>query len=641
MSININSCIDEAASSGETAVAVLTEPASLPTSRAGIGLVELYGREGTPNSPAAIRSNPPPAPTRTPTPMVSAEEPKPGPGNGMTVQGAISEQKVYMATSIAPYSQQGEASVIDSLASQNRFFREIKEFRKNLAEADRDRQIHAAQSQLSLFSPRPLPINQKPGFELDLGLFPSDLVNAASALSRRVGIPVAQAVLMLLQATNIALRGCYVASSDDWDEAVTTNTLLVIGSGAMKTECIKLIKEPFEVFINDMQKDFPDHQRTQRAHCKLQRIVGGYAKQDFREQLKQVRITDVEAIRALVEKNLPNFKEIDALASNSIRALPRIFVDKVTPTSLAISLSEQGECMACMDTEGAFITDYLNKKDGDIPLFLKANNYEPYSYESKNVGPISLKAPAIQMLVYTQPVVLEKLLKNKNFVSKGGLARILPIMGQKRPALANDGFDAASWDVYLKKIRAMLSRNFTQETPRSIHKIIVSEQAGKHLLDFAAEVSLAIESNESPYLEAFLSKLAGTAMRLAANLHSWTHLEPEKVEICGSDMHAGIALAKLFWEHAEFLYKPKEEDALEIAIRIIGWVQRWSDRYSRGYFTNGECLKGIHLKEAQIEPALDLLARSRYVVRIVSPYKSTVNVFHPIMFTMPLPQRSS
>ncbi len=546
------------------------------------------------------------------------------------------DSQVAMLPAVQKTLQQSQVEFANNLILENKLFREGKEYHKNMLEIKLQRDIEMQRHWLHQNIPKPLPITKEPDLDFKLTCFPPDMLKAAKALAARTGISVRQGILMIVGTIPMALRGRYIVAFDDWKEAVTTNVIVVSGPGTRKTQCIELLKEPFDSFICMAREKRSSHQETKQAYQALNSIVKKHSDKIFEKQLKAIDINDIEAVKTLVEQAIPQRKKINELTRKVNPAEPRIFVDSITTKKLPVAMSEQGECLACLDAEGAFIKELLSKKENTPYLFLKSHNYEAYLHEATNMGAVSLYAPAIQILLYIQPVELFNLLNNTNLNEKGGIARILPVVGQRERCQEITEFNPYDWDLYNSKIIAMLEHNFTQETPRKIYKIIVSKEASEHLLDFRVKVDHIIESNKYPYLEYFLYKLAGAAMRLAATLHCWRHQEPEKVEISAEDMQGGIILAKTFSSHAKYLYTPKGSDPLGVATNIIRWVQRWYERYQEGYFTNRQCLSGLHLKEVQIEPALELLTNLGYVSRIVSPRYSTINIFHNGIFNVSL-----
>lgn len=515
----------------------------------------------------------------------------------------------------------------DTLAPYNRFYRERDSFTKNQEKEALEKEIQWRRQLLHQRLPQPIPAKTPPPFELDLSLFPKSLAASARAFGGKVCIADAQALAMMLAMVLVATRGRYLVEYNGWIEGATLYMAFVSGSGSRKTQCISELRSSAEEFIRTRQEEFARSQTARHAEFEMRKIITAHPVRAFKRDLDALDVNDIEGIAALIAERTAAAGKMGKLLGKQPQAMPRVFFDTITAKMLAKMMSEQGECIACVDAEGAFITEFLNKKGTDPTVFLKGHNFEPYSCESVNTGAIMMNAPAVQMLVYTQPAVLEKLLGNTWFVEKGGAARILPGVVQESPEDAGH-YNQADVDFYHGVMRALLERNFTQDSPRELHVIKVSEQAAAPLLEFRGEALNIIKSNGYPYLESFLRKLPGAAMRLATAIHCWSFPEPEKEEIGAASMRAGIALANVFLEHAKYLYAPKDMDLYKNINKIIRWIQRWGTRYAHGCFSNGDCLKGVHLKEVQIEPALEFLARLGFIDRITLPGKSTINIFH-------------
>lgn len=523
-------------------------------------------------------------------------------------------------------------SPVQVMGQMNHAYKTQKEYGDNLKEYELECEIARVLNEFKWNPIHPLTSGELPPQDFPTENLPEDLLRAAKSLVELTGLNFCLVLILVLGSIPHALRGRYRLKYSEWVETLTGYFLTLSSNGKRKTQALKRLKQPFNDYLKEIElKNFTENLSAKfikRTH----KIVYAQYNQEFKRKLIGVAPYDCEHIVRMVEEHAQAMAGLSSHFKNETRPAPRLFADDVTVKKLAISMKEQGEHMSIMDTEASLIMGFLSKKNADYSLFLKSYNHEQYSTESINIGSILLQNPALSILIFTQPTVLDKLLENQNFNDKGGLARFWVYLSEQPANINSNEFNPEDMDIYDNKINAMLERNFTQESPREISTINVSDAAGKILDDFRVTIRQWEDDSELEYMGGFLRKLAGSAMRLAGIIHCWRHDEPEQYSVSPIDMQAGVELAKLLFSHARYLYLPKRLDPLANAWNIANWITRFCSG-ARPSFTRRECLQRAHLHLNEARPALETLKSLNWIAEAQAG-KELRYIVNPGMFDM-------
>ena len=206
---------------------------------------------------------------------------------------------------------------------------------------------------------------------------------------------------------------------------------------------------------------------------------------------------------------------------------------------------------------------------------------ENYNYDSGRQGSISLKNPALPMLLFVQPASYLPLFRRDNLIGTGAIARFLPFIDDPNVYnLRSGGMENREdgWAIYADRIGKMLARNFTQASDREIWDLHLDPDASQLLCNCEFRIKQWHVPSSSEVLCQFVRKLHGTAARLAGLLHLWRHPDrPESREICGEDMRSAMQLADFLYGHAQIVFVPERYGAPHNAVKAIRWLQTRSD----------------------------------------------------------------
>jgi hypothetical protein len=248
--------------------------------------------------------------------------------------------------------------------------------------------------------------------------------------------------------------------------------------------------------------------------------------------------------------------------------------------------------------------------------------------QTKAHGIVNIYRTTINFLLIIQDIIAVQMYKSERLASTGATPRFLPWFYQPeedRVYLYNPRIDTAL-PAYKDKIRLMLERNYTQDSDREIFYIPIENGAYDEIKRYQRQNEKDIKSGRYAYMKPFMSKLHGTAVRIAGVLHAWKHEFPEQHPITREEIQFGIKIADAYIPHAEFAFREDGVKALNDAQKIINWIKR----HSKDTFTARDIAQGVSgMKNDNINPALDLLEQHNVLAQIIFPGHSRICVLHP------------
>ncbi|MBR7838444.1 DUF3987 domain-containing protein [Actinospica durhamensis] len=118
-----------------------------------------------------------------------------------------------------------------------------------------------------------------------------------------------------------------------------------------------------------------------------------------------------------------------ALAAEAITvpAIPRLFVDDVTPEALASILAEQGGSLAILSAESEVFNVIVGRYSGspNMNVFLKGHAGDALRVDRRGRPPETIENPALTLGICTQPAALADLAAIPGAAGRGLLARFL------------------------------------------------------------------------------------------------------------------------------------------------------------------------------------------------------------------------
>ena len=302
----------------------------------------------------------------------------------------------------------------------------------------------------------------------------------------------------------------------------------------------------------------------------------------------------------------------------------QLYADDVTPETLASILYDNGGRSAIISSEGG-IFDILagrySNGGANIDTFLKAWNGENIKINRRGRYE-NIPKPALTMLLFVQPFVIQSFMGNGEFKERGLCGRFLYCLPPSRAGTRNfksPPIPETNKHRYFELINQLLQ--YESKEPRIIK---MSEAAEKEYINFwqAIEKNIIDESN---WFKDFINKFRGQVLRIAGLLYiaNETPTEGQELILSVGFMKSAIKLGEYFLEHARAAYRLKDADenqknAEYILKKIIG--------HKLGEFKKSELLRSHCRKFKSVEELtepLNILVKHNYLKEAPQEYNGT------------------
>lgn len=443
--------------------------------------------------------------------------------------------------------------------------------------------------------PVPLEEHSLPSFPKES--LPAIMWKYVSAVAVNTSTPVDMAAVSVLAITSLAVQRKFVIEGKPgWVEPLNLYILIIANSGERKSAIIRAMTksvDQYETEENDRRKPEISKQEAQLSFWKKQ--IDKLEKQG----------KDQEAQRLLLKCRELENKRIKLL---------RLIVDDVTPEALTSVLADNHGAAAIISTEGG-IFDILNGRYSDsvsIDTVLKAHSGDSIRVDRKGRERETIDHPALTILITAQENVLEGLLNNEAFKSRGLTARWLyckpeSMMGSRpfsTPAVPKQ-LEIA----YNKLVLDMLRIPFNKD---NVPTIKLDVDASNVIESFYNWLEPQLKE-DLKNLWGWAGKLIGSTLRIAGILHCIEKKElSAQVLVSKKTMENAVAIAKYFLEHAKYVHSIMGTDkAMKGAIDILQRLEQQSKQELTKYEIFRLCRRFEKVDE--ILPSLNILIDYGYL----------------------------
>lgn len=312
---------------------------------------------------------------------------------------------------------------------------------------------------------------------------------------------------------------------------------------------------------------------------------------------------------------------------------PQLWTSDATPERLGTLLSQHGECMAWLSSEGGVFDLLQGRYSNGIPnldLVLKAHSGDPDRVDRGSRPAISLRSPRLSIGLSPQPDVLRGLAAKPGFRGRGLLGRflyLLPPSPLGYRSLQTKPVPEGVRDAYQAGIRAMLdlepaTDEHGDERP---HPLQLSEEAYAEWHEFARAIEVQMQpGRELEHCTDWAGKAPGAAARLAGVLHGIKHAHgrPWETVINAETMTEALEIMGVVTRHSLAALGMMGADPTIAAARLV-WD--WIERGRRDRFTVREAfnaLRGSFPRVAHLQEALAALEERGYIETIEPPPKN-------------------
>lgn len=443
--------------------------------------------------------------------------------------------------------------------------------------------------------PKPLKPEARNYGTLSLEGYPDTLRKYLEAVCKCGQSPKEMCLLPLLSTLATCVQGkCKVKQHyNNYEHELTLYTLTVAPSGNRKSPALTY----FTRALVDYQNRYNEIHEVERK----QRVT----ERTFLENKRKAALSGRNAKLDVAQDIDRQLLELPPLESLSL------YVTDITPESLAQAMSEHGEKMAVLDSEGGVLKTVAGMYNGgatNIDLLLKAFDGDPVEIRRKTSGSISLKRPLLSIGLLTQPDKFQEFINNREFMGKGFIHRFLFSFCRQNIRYSDIAPDIPKdiRDKYYDMINRLLSM------PAS--DTVISHEKESQLLFHDIHEYIQNQKQQGgifEYVPSYAEKQLANALKIAALLHLCEH-EPTE-PITGRTAQAAINTMMWLFNQAiqAFDYEAAEDPVIIMANRIIEKLYR----NKQPYYALRDIRDLLHVKvnNEYVQEAVELLIDCYYL----------------------------
>lgn len=416
--------------------------------------------------------------------------------------------------------------------------------------------IHKLKHELAISNwTQPLPLEdfKLPSFPVDM--LPSPLDGWVTSVAESTQTPVDMAAVCALAVLSCAVQGKYrIAQNSSHSEPLNLYILIIAKSGERKSSIVRIMTRVI-------------HQYEDEENKRRQSII---EKEDAQLNVLKKQLDQREK-SGKAEKTIQLRFQCRELENHRTKFL-RLLADDVTPEALTSLLADNQGILTIISTEGGLF-DTLGGRYSNvvsIDTILKAYTGDRIQVDRKGRESECIKSPALTILLSAQDNVLEGLMENEVFKSRGLPARILfcrPMskMGTRRfdsPELSKD-----LEQKYVHLLRTLLNIPLPVDSaPATLGLSEKAYQRAKQFFDWL-EPRLV---DEFEGINDWAGKFFGNMLRIAGLLHCTQHAKsPAEKSISQDTVQRAIKISMYFLEHAQYAYAQMGADKVLHGAKVI------------------------------------------------------------------------
>lgn len=430
-------------------------------------------------------------------------------------------------------------------------------------------------------------------------LLPAPLCDWVKAVAENTETPVDMAAVCALAALSCALQGKFkIFPHSRYDEPLNLYILIIANSGERKSPIVRLMTRPIYQYEDKENKRRQELMETDQAN------LSSWKKQI--DTLERDGKTDEAA------KLRAKFRELE---HNRIKPL-RLIADDITPEALTSLLAENKGLMTIISTEGGLFDTLAGRYSNSISIdtLLKAYSGDRIRVDRKGRESEVINDPALTMLLTAQDNVLEGLMGNEVFKSRGLTARILYCKPKSKMGTRHFDTPALPEELeleYVQLIRTLLEIPApTNGVPKQIR---LSPGAYRQIVEFFDWLEPQLVDGLE-HMDGWGAKFVGNTLRIAGLLHCVQHKElADEIAISSDTAKHAIKIGKYFLRHALCAYSIMGADkALRGAKHILKKLQNQDKRELTKYQIHRLC-RGEFPRVEDTIPAIELLIEHGYL----------------------------
>lgn len=445
--------------------------------------------------------------------------------------------------------------------------------------------------------PQPVPL----GDDTRLPAFPVDCLppvarDYAVAIADAVQVSVDMAAVAVLPSVALCVQKVLrIEGKPDWLEPLNLYCMIIAPPAERKSAVAERITRPileYEKNANELLQYEIDYYHAERE------VIEQEIRKAFRGKATVEEIADKRHRLSTMEE----------------KHLLRLWTDNTTPEAAVSLMEENGGRTAIISAEGGIFDIMAGKYSAtgaDVEVFLKAHAGDSIRVDRKGRQSEYVNRPAMTMLLFAQPVVLDGIMSNDTFRGRGLTARFLysiPVSKVGQRDFETKPIPQAAEDAFTQMIKELLKA----DVPENEGVIRLSTEAYSVFADFFRELEPRLRGDLKPIGD-WAGKLHGATLRIAGVLHCMEHgSKAADAPVPLATMQNAIAIGRYFLDHALAAYRLMGVDRLIAEARYI-LHQLEKDRPKQ--ITRTELTRLCRSRFPQAEdmnPALELLVEYGY-----------------------------
>jgi uncharacterized protein DUF3987 len=393
----------------------------------------------------------------------------------------------------------------------------------------------------------------------------------AAALSLATETPEALSVMTVLGVLSaVAMQRVVVSPQDHWREPINIYTLIALPPANHKSLVLKSCLQP----VIDWEKA-----QAQQLGTEIKRL-----RSERKSQEKRIEVLRTKAAKAKSQwEYLQLTNEVTQQETElvEIPVAPQLFVNDVTPESLANTLYEQGGRLGIFSDEGGIfetLAGLYSQGTANIDVLLKGIDGGSVRVRRKERS-FSLN-PYLTVVLAVQPAVVRHLTEKKAYAGNGALERFLYVLPRSKLGYRTHATPAVSEVLrqsYQDRITQLLNLFVLPENKSSsptplVLMLTAAAQSAWRAYQAAVELQLR-PAGQFTGCSGWAGKMPGFALRLAGLLHV-AEQSTESLMISERTMQNALALAEALGYHALAAFDLMGvNEATEDARFIFRWIK--------------------------------------------------------------------
>lgn len=383
-----------------------------------------------------------------------------------------------------------------------------------------------------------------------LPVFPADCLpdkikGYVMEVAESLQVSVDMAAVSALTIISLCVQGKYIVNpKPGWVEPLNLYSVIVARPSERKSPVMREMTEAVYQYMQEEngRREFDIEEYNLKKEI-LSKKVESIKQAAAKAKNEEVTIDDAME----VQRELSELEEVKPL---------RLIADDASPEALTSLLYQNGGKMSVISSEGGIfgIAAGRYSEKTNIDIFLKAYSGDPIQVDRKGRSSEYIPHPALTMLLFVQPSVIQEIMGNSEFQGRGFLSRFLYSIPVSRVGSRTYETKAVSEPAKMQFNKLVCSLLDIPDVTEN-REIRFSQEAHNMSRDFFNEIEHRLVDDLED-IDAWAGKFHGQVMRIAGVLHCIKYeMGAYNAPLEGETMRAAIEIGRYFLEHAKTAFE--------------------------------------------------------------------------------------